>query len=157
MSENGSKPVAGVRPSLRHWKRIGWVLPRSPPIGGVLCMKVTMLSLMASIPLITLSVGSVPAFAQSPANVSQQLSQRSSVTPSTSSAIASSQPVVSHNLPAAIAKKLPMTPANLQQTIGTVNRYIQQNAQGLAHIRVAQHSCDKPASLRGKFDGLKHK
>ena len=101
-------------------------------------MKVTMLSLMAAIPLITLSAGSVSAFAQSPAAVSQHLSQGSSVTPSTSSATASSQPVVNTNLPAPIAKKLPMPPADLQQTISTVNRYIQHNAQGLAHIRVAQ-------------------
>lgn len=36
-----------------------------------------MLSLMASIPLITLSVGSVPAFAQSPAHVSQRTSASS--------------------------------------------------------------------------------
>ena len=65
---------AGVDPSVRHWKRIWWVLPHSPSTKQeFLRMKVTMLSLMAAIPLIPHSVGSVPAFAQSPANISQHL------------------------------------------------------------------------------------
>ncbi len=51
------------------------MLPHSPPIREEFFRtKVTMLSLMTSIPLLTLSIGSVPAFAQSPANVSQRTS-----------------------------------------------------------------------------------
>ena len=55
-------------------------------------------------------------------------------------------------------KKLPMTPANLQQTIGIVNRYIRQNAQGLAYIRVAQlrQAGLSPQEIRWTQAQIKH-
>ena len=123
-------------------------------------MKAKTLSVLAAIPWLSLALGTAPTFAQSPAAASQHLSQRSPVIPSKSYALGSPQPVVSTNLPAAIAKKLPMTPANLQQTIDTVNRYIQQNAQGLAHVPVTQLrqaglSQQEPFSLFSKPEGTK--